>query len=334
VAAELENEEQLKDKILAALKYYRNTPEEIRNRDALPRLVDAVFQWCRNCVYLEETHDFGVEIWEAAKRCAQKPHNGDEFFLYLKKALKNGRNKYYRQYKNFRIKVPRVVRDLKKYFENSGKEFTEDEFVDQILHRYLLPEPKKLKEGTREERARSYYRVLMGLDDITRIHSLDGADNEDEEYHILDTAEVKLPYIDTDHYEDPVEIQEHSLFMNMLEANSPQIREKIKQAFINKQERTAECDKALWTLHYIKYLTDFDDKFPLIDSEILMMAKRNEKLPTQAEIWQKYHPKVTKKSAEALSSTRSAKIVEEFESLLKANLSDDLLALLRSPLKY
>jgi hypothetical protein len=333
MASKPEDEKQLKNKILAALKHYRDTPEEYRKRDALPRLVEAVFWWCRNYVYSEETHTFGAELLDATEDCAKKPHDGDEFFWYLKKALENGKNKYYSQYEKFQMKVPRTLKNLKRYLESSGKKFTEDEFVDQVLHGYLLPGSKKLTEETRKRRARSYYQDLMNLDDRTRIHGYNNINNEGEEYNPLDTAEVRSPYIDTGHWGNPEEIYEHKVFINTLKANSPQIREKIKQAFINKQERTADCDKALWTLYYIKDLTDWDTCFPLIDNEILTTARKNEKLPTQAEIWQKYHPKATKKSAEAQSSARSAKIVEEFKALLKENLPNDLLALIRSPPK-
>jgi hypothetical protein len=316
VAAKPEKKEQLKNRILAALRHYRETPEEIRDRDALPRLVEAVLQWCLKCVYFEETHDFELEILQVTKRCAKKSHEGDEFFRYLKKALENGRKKYYSRYETFQVKVPQKLKDLKRYRESAGKILTEDEFVEQVRHRNLLPKPRTLPEETWEKRVRSYYRVLT-LD--AKIYGPYDVDNEGKEYSVLDTAKP----IDTEYQENPEETFERKFLIDRLEANAPQIREKIVDAFPRTQKGKFECDRALWTLRYIEQLADFGDDFPLIDAEIVQKARNNEKLPTQAEIWQKYHPNCTeKKSAEAAASNRSAKIVEAFTRRLKESCRD------------
>jgi hypothetical protein len=85
---------------------------------------------------------------------------------------------------------------------------------------------------------------------------------------------------------------------------------------MRKQQRARDCLRALFTVKYIDSLVDFAGAFPFIDTAIVETYKKEGKRPNRYDIYLKYHPNSTQKSAEASASRQ----LEEFEQELSLEL--------------
>jgi len=89
----------------------------------------------------------------------------------------------------------------------------------------------------------------------------------------------------------------------------------VKSLLDKKQERSRDCCKALFTLHCIK--KGITGLYPILDQEIIDSFYKEDKKPKQYEVYQKYHPGIDKKSAEAQAATNLHKFLNDVETCLK-----------------
>jgi hypothetical protein len=94
------------------------------------------------------------------------------------------------------------------------------------------------------------------------------------------------------------------------------IREAVKSLLDKKQERSRDCYRALFTLHCIENYKAFEELYPVLDKNVLETCKDG-KNPNQYEIYQKYHPKAQKPSAETMASTNLKEFLNDIETYLK-----------------
>jgi hypothetical protein len=94
------------------------------------------------------------------------------------------------------------------------------------------------------------------------------------------------------------------------------IREAVKSLLTKKQKRSRDCYRALFTLHCIENYKDFEELYPVLDKNVLETCKDG-KNPNQYKIYQKYHPKAQKSSAEAMASTNLKEFLKDIETYLK-----------------
>jgi hypothetical protein len=97
--------------------------------------------------------------------------------------------------------------------------------------------------------------------------------------------------------------------------NIAELKEAVKYLLAKKQKRARDCCKALFTIYCIK--KDLSDLYPILDQKILDSFHREGKKQKQYEIYIKYHPKVTKKSAEAQASTNLHIFLNDIKTCLK-----------------
>jgi hypothetical protein len=95
--------------------------------------------------------------------------------------------------------------------------------------------------------------------------------------------------------------------------NTDIILKAINAVLGKKQKRSRPCLKALLTLHCI----DNIELYPVLDDQIIEACKYNKEKPRQYEIYQKYHPKTSKGSSEAMASKNLKEILSDIEAYLK-----------------
>ncbi|MCL2277148.1 MAG: hypothetical protein FWC21_04560 [Treponema sp.] len=102
----------------------------------------------------------------------------------------------------------------------------------------------------------------------------------------------------------------------LINSNIDIIREAVKAALERKQDRSRDCYKALFTLHCIgKKHTE--GLFSILDHDIITGFQKDDKIPTQYEIWQKYHPDALKSSSEVQASINLNNFLRDLEKYLK-----------------
>jgi len=94
-----------------------------------------------------------------------------------------------------------------------------------------------------------------------------------------------------------------------------ELKEAVKYVLAKKQKRARDCCKALFTIYCIK--KDLRDLYPILDQKILDSFHEKGKKRKQYEIYLKYHPKITKKSAEAQASANLHIFLNDIKAHLK-----------------
>ena len=83
-----------------------------------------------------------------------------------------------------------------------------------------------------------------------------------------------------------------------------------------KQQRTKEIYRALFTLHCLNEVKNYEGLLPVLASEIVEGWKKGKK-PTQKEIYLKHHPDVANDSAETRGSTMSKAFIKDLYAAIK-----------------
>jgi len=296
-----EKEERQKDLIFDIFLKCQNAPHSDRRQVHFSQLCEQVFKWHRD--YLSGSVDnMGVEIVSAINRItkdekiASIPKDRADFFRYLSTVLKNEKAAYYGEYESGIIHIPKgqksklkAAEDLIRMQEsNLGRKLIGDE-RSQCISKWF-----KNQEYLTVEKA-----VTVG--------SLSICIDEDGERDLLNLPATSLTAENSSN---------NPLDEYIFNERKEEIIDAVQFLLDEKQERSMPCYKSLFTLYCINRLKDFDFLLPVLDQKILKAWQKDEKKPTQYEIYQEYHPKATKNGAEAIAS----KMMHEFLDNLKAHL--------------
>jgi len=180
---------------------------------------------------------------------------------------------------------------------NAGRELTGNERV-QCISKWFDMAEKEVHE----------YLLLMNMRYVEGLTNNDNADTD-----ILNSEKAHIPYL-----EIPFVNPENEYFTKLNTSERANlILDAVKSALNNTQDRTRECYRALFTVHCIDNAIDFDGLFPLLNSEIVEIYKKNGKKPKLLEVYLKYHPDVKRESAGA----RASKMLKELLDKLNTELN-------------
>ena len=87
-----------------------------------------------------------------------------------------------------------------------------------------------------------------------------------------------------------------------------------------KQPRTRDCNKSLFTLYCINNhseIAELEGLFSILDNEILKTYQERKKIPTQKEIYQKYHSKAKDTCAEVRACETLKIFLADLQKYLK-----------------
>ena len=291
MAKPLKTEEQLKADIFNVYSKYREEQSSDRRQVYFGQLCDSVFRWCTSYLF-SAAKEMGVEIVEALERIVKKdkmPEKENDFFKYMVTTLYNAKNEYYRNNKSNNIKIPRIVYDMEKMIlsqeSNTGRKLSEEEKIE-CISKWFNKTEKKAKE------------CLQRIEN-KKVASMTTFDDEEKE--------VDIP----DFKNDP-----ESTFFSKLEKTAD-IRKAVETVLENKQERTRECYRALFTAYCINNSIDFEGAASVLNAEILEKHLKEGEKPVQYEVYQKYHPETKKVSAEVRASEMLKTFLNDLKTAMK-----------------
>jgi len=300
-------EEQQKDLIFDIFSKCHSETASGRLQVYYPTLCEQIYLWYRDYLLID-VNKMGLEIANVINRfikdenMSKIPSDKDGFFYYLNTSINREKADSYREYdENEEIRIPREkkrrLREVKDFIvmkeSQVGRKLTSDEQIKGMSKWFNISERK----------AREYLKLANNKN----VSSLDFYDNNGEEKNILDSKDLKPPYLPSS-YEGP----ESAFFTNF---NVSIIREAVRSLLDKKQERSRDCYMALFTLYCIK--NDLRELYPILDQEIIGSSHKKGKKPKQHEIYRKYHPGIDKESAESMASTNLQKFLNDIKIYLK-----------------
>ena len=102
----------------------------------------------------------------------------------------------------------------------------------------------------------------------------------------------------------------------LINSNIEIMREAVMATLERKQDRSRDCYRALFTLHCIEN-KHTEGLYSILDQDIISGFQKDDKKPTQYEIWQKYHPDALKSSSEVQASKNLNDFLRDMEKYLK-----------------
>jgi hypothetical protein len=300
-------EEQQKDLIFDIFSKCHSETASGRLQVYYPTLCEQIYLWYKDylCVDVDK---MGLEIANVINRfikdenMSKIPNDKNGFFYYLNTSISREKADSYREYdENQEIRIPREkkrrLRELKDFISMKesqlGRKLTSDEQIKGISKWFNISEKK----------AREYLKLVI----YKNVSSLDINDNNGEENNILDSEDLKPPYLSYS-YEEPESI----FFTNF---NMSIIREAVKYLLDKKQKRSKDCYRALFTLYCIK--NDLRVLYPILDQEIINSSHNVGKKLKYYEIYLKHHPGIDKDSAQAEASTNLHEFLNDIKTYLK-----------------
>jgi len=260
---------------------------------------EKIVLWCNKYNDLKyndfkiDANEMGVEIYNVIKRLVKNNNetvkNKFEFFNILKKSMKNAKNEYIRNYEQGLIKISKEkeqklkrVNDFISMKESQhGRKLTNDEEEQCILKWFKKQE-------------------FIDLYNASNVRSI-SYNNIDENDDIV--------------VADPNSIDPLDEYINKTDIKA--FLEAVKSVLEKKQERAIGCYRELFTLHCIENYKNFERLYPVFDNQVLKDCQKDGKKPNQYEIYQKYHPKAQKSSAEVMASTNLREFLNEIKTYLK-----------------
>jgi len=247
--------------------------------------------------------EFELKIFEAIKRCTDKDKMPKkDFFSYLYKSLVNAKNEYYRdQLIEGSLKETRTLKRIKKIIEtlknNLRREPTQDEQIKAIHQK--IPELKK------EETILEYLHSMANIN-VKLVRETIITDNDGEELSIFDTIESQYSNYEKEIHDDDIA----AIIKNEFEK------------FINRKEKkTIPYYRAIYSLHIVKTVKNFEKLRPILDKKILEICDKGGKLPTKYEIYMDHH-EGKESTANSTGSDMSNKFIKDFEEILKKAISE------------
>ena len=300
-------EEQQKDYIFEIFSKCHSETSSNRIQIHSSILCEQIYLWHRDYLNID-VDEAGLAIVQVINHFLKEetiskiPQDKDGFFKYLTVSINKEKAGFYREYdENDTIKIPkeekRKLREIEDFIRMKksqfGRELTYKERIQSISKWFDISERK----------AGEYLKLI----NTQNVSSFDFYDNNAEEKNILDSEDLKPPYL-TSSYEEP----ESAFFTNFTVSI---FKEAVKSLLDKKQERSRDCYRALFTLYCIK--NDLMVLYPILDQEIINSSHNGGKKPKQYEIYLKYHPGIDKKSAEAMASTDLREFLNDIEAYLK-----------------
>ena len=297
-----ENEELLKDNIFALFsECISENPIEPKNK-LFMKLCDHIFRWCKGFLPYN-AEEMGIEIINTTEQLIKKGRSRNEFLGALVISLKNASNKSINRNISGVIKQQVVfkgqkTKDIKKMLSfkesNVGKKLTINEQICCLMNWY------KWDEKTSRECLDLFNRKFSGENEIII--------DSDNNYNYLD-VNVSSPYI--------ADVSTNPINDYFNKDNINKIKKAASEILAKKQDRSRPCYKALFTLYCIDNIKDYEAFLEILDHEVIADCKENGEKPTQYEIYKKYHPTVSKGSAEAMASKLLKDFIKDLEKYLK-----------------
>ena len=292
-----ETETELKTRILVSYTKYFGESLPDRRKVYLGQLWEFTFKWCRGYIFYKETEEMGVEITKKVQECAEKKKTPEKFMEDLISSLYNARNQYYRNKVEGALRKNRkIIKDIDKIIAteeaNEGRKLTNDERVNRIC-RYI-----PMRKETIREHLKSMDRIF-----VKYAHDYD---DEDEVVESMAGNSLTAQGPISDPEGETLEDSEAEIIKDALETVLNESQEKMKPFY-----------RALFTMRFIKKNKNYQRLIPSLNGEILEMFKKNKKIPTQYEIYMKYHPEAEKSTAEANASQMSKKFFAALEKAIQ-----------------
>lgn len=297
-------EEQQKDLIFNIFSKCQNESASSRRQIHYSVLCEQIYRWYKD--YLSVDVDkMGLEIAHVINRflkdsnISKIPGDKDGFFKYLNTAVNREKAGYHRNYnEKDTIRIPKEKKVKLRQIEDFIR------MKESLFGRKLTSEEKNT--GISKWFKNQEYIDLLNAQNISGIHLSCG--NENKETDVLNSKVA--PVYNTGISNDPLDE-----YLSKLDTEV--IRKAIKSALDKKQKRSRECYKALFTLHCVENVKNYEGLYPVLDKNILASCQKDGKRPKQYEIYQKYHPTVQKNSADAMASKNLKDFISSIETLLK-----------------
>ena len=299
-------EEQQKDCIFNTFLKSQSDSSSSRRQVYYPMLCEQIYKWYRDYRSVD-VDSMGLEIVQVINRFVKAdtnpniPSDKEGFFKYLVTALKTAKNSSYRNFnENEIVKIPREKKKKLKEIWDFIK------MKESHLGRELTTQEKR--QGIEKWFRNPEYLDLLNKKNVGSLTLAKEGDSDG-----MDPLGKELtPLYNSSAIENP-------LNGIISENNMEKIAEAVTVILNKKQKRSRDCYKALFTLYCLDNLKDYMKFSAILDQEILESWKKSNKIPKQYEIYQKFHPKATKPSAEAMASTNLREFVYEIRSYLKNN---------------
>jgi len=247
-------------------------------------------------------NEIGEEIFLTILEYLKKEEMPKEDFLYsFRVGLINAINSFHRKKVVGALREPGIIRKMRKIIEdeeaNKGRKLTQDEKI------YHIHELTSLRRETILEHLIGMERKFINF--ITN--------DEDEVVEMIEIMEghslTAQGPVSEPQNEEKKEVATET-FINALET--------VLETVLNEyQEKTKPFYRALFTILYIKNNKDYKKIKPILSAEILEMFEQNGKIPTQYEIYMKYHPGAKKSTAETNASQMSKKFYADINKAIE-----------------
>ena len=295
-------EEQQKDYIFAIFSKCRNETVSGRMQVYYSVLYGEIYIWYRDYLSLD-VDGIGLAIGEVIQRFLKDekinkiPENKDGFLKYLNKSIKREIAGIYHKYNNHEIiKIPkeikRKLRDIEDFIRMKesqlGRKLTSEEKMLGVSRWFKNPQYVELLNS-------------MNVGGLSYTNNDGSAETDVLNYYPSSSSDP------LSEYNDKIDMET--------------IRDSVKSLLEKKQARSRDCYRALFTLHCIEKIKDFNRLYPVLDWKILENWQKNGKKPKQYKIYQKYHPKAQKSSAEAMASKNLSDFLNDLKMLIKSKYS-------------
>ena len=297
-------EDQQKDIIFEIFTKCHSETSPDRLQIHYPMLCEQIYKWYRDYLYIDIDR-MGLEIATVINRFLKDgnirkiPEDKDGFFKYLNTAINREKAGYHRNYNEKDIiKIPKEKKTKLREIEDYIR------MKESLLGRKLTSAEKR--EGISKWFKNQEYIHLLNAINVGGL----SLPNNDENSEIDALNSKAAPIYAVNIFNDPLDEY-------LIKFNTETVREAIKSVLSKKQKRSRECYKALFTLYCIENIKNYEGLANVLDGNILEMCKEDGKKPKQYEIYQKYHPKARKNSADTMASKNLKELISDIEIYLK-----------------
>jgi len=298
-------EEQLKDRIFSIYSEFKNEEASDRRFDVhFSQLCEQIYIWCRDFRFKGTIDIMGKEIAEVSNTIIKKDEfllDKDGFFKYLSVSLGKKRNAYYRKFDEKKITT------ISK--ENKRKLSHVRDFIEMCEHEM----GRELSFGEKIKCASDWFKSWDYISLIKLLNNRRSSSAKNEDGKLIDII---------DNTEDPLigeKIAIDPLDECISNADAKTICNAVEYVLEQKQDRSRDCYKAIFTLFCVKNIRDYSGLLESLNEEIVTSCTRNTVDLNQYEIYLNYHPKATPASAEASASKMLIDFKKDLEVYLREN---------------
>ena len=299
-------EEQLKDKIFSIYSEYKKEESSDRRFDVhFPQLCEQIYIWCRDYRFKDNIDIMGKEIAEISEDIINKDtftQDKNGFFKYLFVSLEKSKFAFHREF------------DEKKIFTASKEKKRKLNQVRDFIEMCEHEMGRELSFGEKIKCASDWFKSwdYICLIKLLKYRRSSSAKNEDGE--IIDII---------DNTEDPLigkKIAIDPLDECISNADAKTICNAVKYVLEQKQDRSRNCYKAIFTLFCVENIRDYSGLSEVLDEKIVEYLTHNTEKLNQYEIYLSFHPdNTTKASAQVRSSDMLKNFKKDLETYLREN---------------